>query len=111
MKYPSNLDNIGNVKDPKYLYTSLGSFWVDIFREQNTLRGYTKALAEEIIQRYYDLVEAVNSYSIEDINVFHKVRWQPIIIRKSKFGFANFTFEKGKAVFGIQSHIATIKFI
>ena len=98
VNYPTNAET-----DPGVLYRSLGSFWTQIFRDQATLRGYTLALAEEIIQRYYDLVEVVNSYSVKDTPIFHKEKWKPIRILRSRFGTAPFVFESGHAVFGPQA--------
>lgn len=89
--------------DPEVLYRSLGTFWTNIFQDKLVLRGYTTALAEEIIQRYYDLTEVVNSYSVKDVPIFHKEKWKPILVYKSKFGSEPFVFEQGKATFGPQS--------
>jgi hypothetical protein len=103
MDYPSNLNDKGTVKDPFYLYESLGSFWTRMFQEKETIKGYTLGSSEEIIQRYYDLVESINSYSATNINVFHKEKWLPIKIYKSKFNTAPFVFEKTGAIFGAQN--------
>ena len=69
MDFPIN--KTGSVTDPVFLYRSLGSFWTDIFQDKETLKGYTKGQAEEITQRYLDLIEAINSFSATDIDVFH----------------------------------------
>lgn len=96
--YPTNAET-----DPSVLYRGLGSFWTQIFREKGVIKGYTTAMAEEIIQRYYDLLEAVNGYSVNNVPVFHKEKWKPIIIYKSKFGNVPFVFEEDSAVFGPQA--------
>lgn len=100
--YPTNTSDQGTVRDHNVLYQSLGSFWSQLFRDQDTLKGYTKALAQEITQRYYDLVEAVNSFSVEDVPVFHKEKWLPIFIYKSKFNKEAFVYEEDNAVYGVQ---------
>jgi hypothetical protein len=89
--------------DPEVLYSSLGSFWTQIFEDKAVLKGYTLGLAEELIQRYYELLEAVNAYSVKEIDVFHKEKWQPIIVYKSKFNSAPFLFKPDDAIFGQQS--------
>ena len=66
------------------------------------LKGYTIGLAEEFIQRYYDLIEVVDSYAVDDIHVFHKEKWKPILVYKSKFNESPFRFEKAGANFGEQ---------
>lgn len=81
------------VTDPNYLYHSLGSFWIQVFNEQGTIKGYTMAQAEEIIQRYMDLVEVVRAYSVEDVPIYHTERWYPIIIQRSNFGHIPLLFE------------------
>jgi len=95
--YPTNAET-----DPNVLYQSLGSFWTQIFQEQGTIKGYTLGLAEELIQRYYSLVETINSYAVKDVDIFHKEKWTPLRILKSSFGGAPFVFEPSNAVFGAQ---------
>jgi hypothetical protein len=96
--YPSG----GGAIDGQYLYRALGTFWTQVFQDQEALRGYTAGMAEELIQSYYRLTETVNSLSVKHIDVFHTVRWKPIVIKKSEFNRSPFVFEPGEAVFGIQ---------
>jgi hypothetical protein len=88
--------------DGQHLYLSLGSFWTSIFNDKNVLKGYTLGMAEELIQAYYSLLEMVKQYSVKDVDLFHKEKWKPIIIKKSQFSKAPFVFEKNGAVFGYQ---------
>lgn len=89
--------------DSEFLYRSLGSFWTQLFQDKEVLKGYTLSQAQELIQRYTDLVETIRSYSVEDIPILHKEHWKPIQILKSKLNKTPFVFEKNKAVFGKQS--------
>ena len=89
--------------DPTVLYRSLGSFWTQIFQDKKFISGYTIGLAEEAIQRYYDLLEVISSYSVKDTPVFHKEKWKPIRILKSEYGNTPFVFEPGSAIFGAQA--------
>lgn len=100
MDFPIN--KTGSVTDPVFLYRSLGSFWTDIFQDKETLKGYTKGQAEEITQRYLDLIEAINSFSATDIDVFHTEKWKPIHILKSKINEVPFIFKGDDGVFGAQ---------
>lgn len=88
--------------DGRFLYKSLGSFWTSLFQEKDTLKGYTLGLAEEVIQRYFDFVEVVNSFSPKEIDIFHREKWKPLIIRKSKYNQEPFVFEENDATFGEQ---------
>jgi hypothetical protein len=88
--------------DGEFLLRNLGSFWYQLFNDAKTLRGYTLGMAEELIQAYIYLIETINSYSIKDIDIFHKEKWYPIIIKKSEFNSVPFIFEPNKAVFGLQ---------
>lgn len=88
--------------DGDFLFRSLGSFWTQIFKDKETLKGYTLGQAEEITQRYIDLVETVKNYSITDTEIFHTEKWYPLIMLKSKFNKVPFIFEKNHAVFGAQ---------
>jgi hypothetical protein len=92
----------GDVTDGQYLYRSLGSFWTQIFQDKNVLKGYTTAMAEEVIQSYYNLIETVNQYSVKDIDLYHKEKWLPLIIKKSEYNKAPFVFSSTGAVFGYQ---------
>jgi len=87
---------------PEVLYQSLGSFWTQIFSEKGTIKGYTLGQAEELTQSYYKLLDTINSFSIKHIPVFSTVRWQPLIIKKSKYNKAPFKFISNGAVFGAQ---------
>lgn len=88
--------------DPNVIYQGLGTFWTSIFQEKSTLQGYTYALAEEQIQRYVDLLEAISSYSTKDIQVLHKERWFPIFVFKSRLNKSPLVFNANDAVFGPQ---------
>lgn len=88
--------------DSEFLFRSLGSFWTQLFRDKEVLKGYTLSQAQEMVQRYTDLVEIVSSYSVDDIPALHKEHWKPIQIFKSKLNKVPFIFEKGKAIFGTQ---------
>jgi hypothetical protein len=91
-----------NTTKGDFLFRSLGSFWTQIFQDKEVLKGYTLGQAEEIKQRYFDLIEAVNNYSIKETQIFHTEKWLPITVLKSKFNKIPFVFEKYKAVFGSQ---------
>lgn len=85
-----------------YLYRSLGSFWTQVFQDKGVIKGYTKSQAEEIIQRYIDLVETVRNFSIKDTPILHTEKWKPIQLLKSNLNLAPFVFEPDRAVFGSQ---------
>jgi len=91
-----------DVTDGQYLYRALGTFWTQVFQDRDILRGYTAGMADELIQAYYRLTETVNSLSVRNIDVFHTVKWQPVVIKKSEFNKSPFIFEVGGAVFGTQ---------
>jgi hypothetical protein len=84
------------------LYRSLGSFWTQVFSEKGTIKGYTLGQAEELVQSYYKLADLLHSLSIKHIPVFSSVRWQPLIIQKSKYNKAPLKFVSSGAVFGAQ---------
>lgn len=66
------------------LFDSLGSFWTHIFTDRGVIRGLSVGQAEELIQRYYELVDAVASLSAKDIPALHTERWLPIKLRRSQ---------------------------
>lgn len=97
----------GSTTDGSYLFRALGSFWSQMFAEKDTLKGYTLGQAEELIQRYQDLLEVVNSCSVRDIPVFHRERWSPLRILRSEYNSIPLIFRPAtstdKAQFGLQT--------
>ena len=88
--------------DPEVLYASLGSFWTQLFQEKGTIKGYTLGQSEELVQSYYNLIETINSYSADQVSVFHKEKWHAITIKKSEFNRVTLRFEQNEAVYGAQ---------
>lgn len=88
--------------DEDFVYRSLGSFWTTIFRDKDALKGYTRGQVQEIIQRYQDLVEVINNYSVTESPILHKENWYPIVMLKSQLNHVPFVFEENNAVFGAQ---------
>lgn len=101
-KYPTKAST-----DPEVLYRSLGSFWTQVFQERPVIKGYTIALAEELIQRYYDLLEVVSSYSVKETPVYHREKWKPLRIYRSSFDAVPFVFKQHDATFGAQGADST----
>lgn len=93
--YPSTTATNANV-----LYSNLGSFWTQMFQEKKTIKGLTIAHAEQLIQSYYELLDTVTAYSIDNISIFEKHKWQPLVIKRSELNNAPLLF--GEAVFGVQ---------
>lgn len=107
MEYPSYITNI-KTTNAEYLYSALGSFWTSLFSDQDTLKGYTLGQAEEIIQRYQDFVEIVNSFNIDKSPVWHKENWKPLVIYKSQVNRVSFVFNLDDSVFGPQPATDTV---
>lgn len=84
------------------VFSSLGTFWTQIFQEKGTIKGITQAQTEEAIQQYYALIEAVAAYAVKDCPVFALEKWKPLVITKSTYNKAPFVFEQNNAVFGVQ---------
>lgn len=96
--------------NPNVLYAALGTFWTTLFNERGTIKGYTIGQAEELTQRYLDLIEIINSYSSGDIPIFHREKWYPIRIKKSQFQKERIYFEPDSSstqlIFGADSGLA-----
>jgi hypothetical protein len=102
MNFPIDTYPTLKATDPNILLQSLGSFWTQMFQDGPFLRGYTIAQAEELIQHYTNLLEVINSYSVDSVPVFHTERWLPIVIKKSEFATNPLLFQPDDAVFGSQ---------
>ena len=88
--------------DGQFLYLSLGSFWTQVFNDKNVLKGYTVGMAEELIQAYLNLTTVVRQYSVNDIDLLRKEKWQPLLIKKSEYNKSPLLFETSGAIFGNQ---------
>lgn len=77
-----------------------------MFADKEAIRGLTIGQAEELIQRYYEFVDAVASLSVKDVPELHRERWTPIKIRKSALRRVPLLFlpaeDPDHAVFGPQ---------
>lgn len=87
-------------------HDALGGFWTRLFREPWTIRGLTLGQSEELLQRYYDLVEAVDSLAVRQVPELHRERWFPLVLRRSEMRVFPFVFrpedDPEGAVFGRQ---------
>ena len=79
LQYPSD-----DATNADVLTDSLGYFWNNVFRERKTVRGWTFAQAEQVVQQYYQLEAAVNSLAGRSLPVFNQVRRFPLIVKKSE---------------------------
>jgi len=95
--YPTN-----SVTDKNFMMSSLGSFWNQIFREKSTVQGYSQGVSEETIQSYYNLLQALDVYSVQSTPVLHTEKYYPLVIKQSEFNQERFVFESNGAVFGQQ---------
>lgn len=88
------------------LFASLGTFWTRIFADREAIKGLTIGQSEELLQRYYEFVDAVASLSVKDVPELHRERWSPIKIRKSQLRRVPLRFlpaeDPDHAVFGVQ---------
>lgn len=84
------------------LYKSLGTFWTQFFNDKQTIKGLTLGQAEEAIQQYITLAEAIKAYAAADCPIFQMTKWMPIIVKRSEFNKSPFVFEQNGAVFGPQ---------
>lgn len=112
--FPINQYPTKGLTNSETLYGSLGSFWTQLFNEKGTIKGYTLAQAEELIQSYMNLVEVIRSYSVRDIPILHTERWYPIRIKRSQYNNVTLLFRSSDdpeyAVFGPQIGTPTDKY-
>jgi hypothetical protein len=83
-------------KDAATTYEWLGSLWTTLYQDQPTIYGYCKGSSLAAAQSYLNFLEVVNSYSRQDIPLFHRKIWTPLLIRKSQQDLGN------KIVCGVQ---------
>jgi len=66
------------------LFKWLGSFWSDIYEDDDFAKNLQGARALKAAQLYLDILEAANLKDRANAPVFHRERWYPIIVRKSQ---------------------------
>jgi hypothetical protein len=91
------------------LYDALGGFWTRLFRERWTIRGLSIGQSEELIQRYYDLVDSVAALAVREVPELQRQRWLPVDLRRSEMQVFPFLFlppeDPESAVFGTQPRV------
>ena len=65
------------------LFKWLGSFWRNIYEDENFAKNIQGARAIRAAQLYLDILEASGLKDRTNSPVFHRERWYPIIVRKS----------------------------
>lgn len=68
------------------LLSWLGSFWTAVYKDPDFIEYLEDARALRIAQLYLDLLENLKLEDRENIPVFHRERWHPIVIRRSQAG-------------------------
>lgn len=86
----------------------LGSFWSGVYEDPEFIKDLQNARALRVAQLYLDLLENLKLQDRENAPVFHRERWHPIIIRKSRRNIGSDAMFKvtndGSIVFGEQKH-------
>jgi hypothetical protein len=76
-------------RDAAITYEWLGSLWTTVYQDQPTIYGYCKGSSLAAAQSYLNFLEVVNSYSRQDIPIFHRKVWTPLLIRRSQKDLGN----------------------
>jgi len=71
-------------KDAATTFSWLGSFWTTLYTDKAFIYAYCKGSGLAAAQLYLNFLEAANSLSRQNIPIFHREAWLPIIIRKSQ---------------------------
>jgi hypothetical protein len=62
----------------------LGSLWTTLYNDKGTIYGFCKGTSLAAAQTYLNFLEVLNSYSRQNIPIFHRSIWTPITIRRSQ---------------------------
>lgn len=89
-RYPTEGSSNENI-----LFSTLGAFWTRVFQDKAALKGLSMAQAEEICQSYYNLMDAIDSYSANHIKIFKTIKWFPILIKLSDLNANVLKFGEG----------------
>jgi len=75
---PSTADFGGNV------VASLGSFWTTFYQDVDLVKSYGGGSGLLAAQFYLNFLETAATLGKDELPVFHREQWHPIIIRKSR---------------------------
>lgn len=72
------------IEDGRIIFGSLNSFWRSVYEDNEIIRDYCFGSGEVAAQTYLNFLEMINSMSRQDIPVFHRERWLPIVLKRSE---------------------------
>ena len=72
-------DTVGEALE---LQIDLGYFWNRIFKDKAVLKGLLQGMASGEKQDYTDLINAIYSFSAQDLPIFDTRNWYPLVISK-----------------------------
>ena len=70
--------------DAALVFSWLGTLWSNLYEDKETIYAYCKGSSLVAAQVYLDFLELFNSFSRQDIPLFHREVWLPLLIRKSQ---------------------------
>jgi hypothetical protein len=70
--------------DATLVFSWLGSLWTNLYEDKETIYAHCKGSSLVAAQVYLDFLELFNSFSRQDIPIFHREVWLPLLIRKSQ---------------------------
>lgn len=74
----------GSAENANTLFEWLGSFWAEVYQDPDFIKELQTGRALRIAQLYLDLLENLKLEDRENAPVFHRERWHPIVLRKSR---------------------------
>lgn len=66
------------------LFSWLRTFWTKLYKDKSFVRGMQGSRAVRLAQLYLDLLESTQLLDHTKAPVFHRERWYPIVVRKSR---------------------------
>jgi hypothetical protein len=79
-----SLDNDRIKQMSAQLFSWMRTFWTTLYKDKDFVKYLQGSRALRAAQLYLDLLEAVQLLDHAKAPVFHRERWHPIIVRKSK---------------------------
>lgn len=85
------LDNDKIQLTAKQLFSWLRTFWTQLYKDKKFVKSLQGYRALRMAQLYLDLLENVQLLDHTNSPVFHRERWYPIVVRKSRRNTGNVT--------------------
>lgn len=91
------VDTVSLSENANKFFLWLGSFWSDVYEDTDFLKSLQGARALKVAQLYLDVLESLHLQDRNGAPVFHRERWYPVVVKRSRKNKGNVSIVKMKS--------------